>query len=246
MPLLWNQPDFFWNAPLAIWNGPGTGTNPTPKGKRMSAIVLNIKDLSDLEMEARLRALATALTDNPTAAPGITTTPAALEAAADLIQDKLSAKEAADAAAAAATVSKNAAVDAGAELIRDYAGEAWKATGKDPEKATLLGFDVRDGSAPPPPPPGSGQMSGLVVTRGPNPGELIVKADPMPRKISIEAQVNRTPNAEPTWAHERTVSATPFNLTGLPSGALVQVRIRAIFAGGVEGPWSDIAELRVG
>lgn len=212
----------------------------------MRGIVLNLKGITDLEVEARLRALATALTDNPTVAPTLATTAAALKAAADRIQDKLSAKEAADAAAVAATVDKNAAVADGLEVMRDYATDAWKATGKDPAKATLLGFDVRDGSASPPPLPDGGQMTGLEVTRGPNPGVLIVKAAPMRRKISIEAQVNRTPNAAPTWAHERTVSATPFSLTGLPSGALVQVRIRAIFAGGTEGPWSDIAELRVG
>jgi hypothetical protein len=244
MPLLWNQPDFLWNAPLAVWNGPGSGSNPTQR-KRMSSIVLNIRDLSDLELEARLRALAAALTDNPTAAPGIATTPAALTAAADDIKAKLDAKAVAEAAAEAATMNKNTAVAAGEELIRDYAAEAWKATGKDPAKATLLAFDVRDGSTPAPPPPGSGQMTGLTLSFGPNPGELVVKADPMPRKISIEVQVNRTPNATPSWAHERTVSATPCTLTGLPSGQLVQVRIRAIFAGGVEGPWSDIAELRV-
>ena len=241
MPLKWNQPGLLWSTPQAVWNGAGT---PTQK-QRMSAIVLKLKNLTDLEVEAKLRGLATALTNNPAAAPDIDTTPAMLNAAADLIRDRRNAKTAADAEAEAATAAKNEAVEEGEELIRDYASEAWKATGKDPAKCTLLAFDVRDPSASPDPLPNNGQISNLRVTFGPNPGELVVEGDPMPRRRMIEFQVNTTPNAAPTWAQHGSNTATPHTLTGLPSGALVQVRARALFSGGVTGPWSDIAEHRV-
>lgn len=245
MPIFWNQEPFRWNSPQAIWNGGGASQATHKKSKHMSSIVLNIKDLDELEIEARLRALALAQTNNPTAATGLTTSPAMLTAAADDIRDKRAAKAVADAAAEAATANKNTAVGAGEELIRDYAPEVWKGTGKDPVKCTLLGFDVSDGSTPPPP-PGDGQITGVELSAGPNAGELVVKSDAKPpRTLSIEVQVNRTPNAAPSWEHEEIISSTPSTLDNLPPGSLVQVRLRAVFAGKVKGPWSDIAEHRV-
>lgn len=211
----------------------------------MSQIVLNLRGLSDLEIEAKLRALATAQTNNPTAATGLTTTAAILIAAADDIEAKRNVQAAAEAAAEAATTNKITAVEAGTERIRDYAPEVWKGTAKDAAKCKLLGFDVRDGTESPDPLPNSGQISGLKVSFGANAGELIVEADPMPRMKSMETQVNRTPNATPTWQHECIDSSTSCLLTGLTPGSLVQIRVRAIFAGGVNGPWSDIAEHRV-
>ncbi len=47
----------------------------------MIQIVLNLRGLSDNDIESKLRALALAQTDNPTAAPGLTITPAELRAA---------------------------------------------------------------------------------------------------------------------------------------------------------------------
>ena len=200
--------------------------------------------MDDNQTEASLRAKALALSENPTAAPGMTTTPAILGAAADLIRDRRAAKATADAAAAAATTAKNAALEEARELLTDYSNEVWKASGKNVEKVQLLDFNVRDDNAPPPP-PNSGQMTNLSLKAGPNPGSLILKADPMERKIAIDCQVNTTPNLNPTWIPQAPFSATPYTLNDLPSGAMVQVRIRAVFAGGQLGPWSDIAELRV-
>jgi hypothetical protein len=65
------------------------------------------------------------------------------------------------------------------------------------------------------------------------------------RAMSLEAQVNLTPNAAPSWQHAGIFSVTPFTLPDLPSGTLVQVRLRVVFASGVKGPWNDIAEHRV-
>jgi hypothetical protein len=211
----------------------------------MNLIVLNTKGRNDLEIEAKLRLLAQAQIDNPTAAPGTDITSVELIAAADLIEAKRTKQKTAEAEAKAATAQKGEAADAGKELISDYAGEVWKASGKDPSKCVLLAFDVRDTNTPPPPPEEQ-QITGLVLKYGPNAGSLIVESDAKSaRAISLEAQVNLTPNAAPTWQHADIFSATPFTLPGLPSGSLVQVRVRAVFAGGVKGPWSDIAEHRV-
>ncbi len=212
----------------------------------MSSIVMNMKGLNDLEIEAKLRGLADALTENPTAATGLTTTPAALIAAAELIKTKRNLQKTAEAATASAVVAKADAVEAGMELVRDYAGEVWTGTGKDPSKCLLLAFDVNDGTGAPPPPPDDGQITGVELHSGPNAGELVVTADAKPpRTKSIEAQVNLTPNAAPTWTHADTFTSTPFTLPNLPPGSLVQVRLRAVFAGNVKGAWSDIAQHRV-
>jgi hypothetical protein len=74
MPILWNQPGLLWSTPTAVWNGDGAPNTTSNKRKTMSAIVLNIKGLNDLEIEAKLRALATSQTNNPTAATGLTIT----------------------------------------------------------------------------------------------------------------------------------------------------------------------------
>jgi hypothetical protein len=212
----------------------------------MSAIVLNLKGLNDLEIEAKLRALATAQTNNPTAATGLTITSVELLAAADLIETKRNLQAAAEAAAGAATANKQAAVAAGKELIADYAPEVWRGTNKDTAKCTLLGFDLRGGVGDAPaPPPHSGQITGLTLSFGAHAGELRVESDPMPRMYSMEVQINTTPNAAPTWQHASISSASSCTLSGLVPGSLVQVRVRAIFAGGTPGPWSDIAEHRV-
>jgi hypothetical protein len=210
----------------------------------MIQIVLNLRGLSDAEIEAKLRTLALAQTDNPTAAPGLTITAAALTAAADEIKNKLAAKSAADAAAKAATEDKDAAVEAGVELIRDYAPDVLQKTGKDAAKITLLGLATRDTTAGAGSIPAGQMVPTLSLAYGPNPGTLIAKCSRLPRLHSLEFQVNTTPNATPTWQHWTSETATPVTLTGLPAGALVQVRARGIFAGG-PGPWSDIAEQRV-
>jgi hypothetical protein len=211
----------------------------------MSSIVLNLRGLTDLELETKLRTLATAQTNNPTAATGLTITSVQLLAAADAIETKRNLQTTALAAAEAATEEKKAAVTAGTELIRDYAPQVWTGTAKDTAKCTLLGFDVRDGTESPDPLPNGGQITGLKVTFGLNAGELNLETDPMPRMRSMEVQVNRTPNATPTWQHECIATNSTCMVANLISGSLVQIRVRAIFAGGVTGPWSDIAEHRV-
>ena len=240
MKALWNT--FQWNSEV-LWNGdlPHTTTN---RRNPMIQIVLNLRGLSDNDIESKLRALALAQTDNPTAAPGLTITPAELTAAADDIKNKLATQATADAAALAATTDKDNAVEAGVDLIRDYAPDVLQKTGKDPAKITLLGLTARDPSNAPPPPRAGAQVPDLSLTFGPNPGSLGAKTSPLKRVRSIEFEVNPTPNATPTWQHWLSVSSTPATLTGLPSGAIVQVRARGIFADG-PGPWSDIAEHRV-
>ncbi len=208
-------------------------------------IVLNTRNLNDLEIEAKLRLLAQAQTDNPTAAPGTAITSVELLAAADLIEAKRTKQKTAEAEAEAATAQKLEAAAAAKVLISDYAAEVWPATGRDVSKCVLLAFDVSGGGGSPPPPEEQ-QITGVELDYGPNAGSLTVRANAKPRRaISIEAQINLTPNAAPTWQHADIFSATPFTLPGLPSGSLVQVRLRAVFAGGVKGPWSDIAEHRV-
>ena len=57
------------------------------------------------------------------------------------------------------------------------------------------------------------QITGLELGYGPNAGSLTVKANAKPpRAISLEAQVNLTPNAAPTWQHADIFSSTPFTL----------------------------------
>jgi hypothetical protein len=212
-------------------------------------IVLNFRGLNDLEIEDRLRLLAQAQTDNPTAAPGTTITSVELLAAAELIKTKRTKQKTAEAEAEAATAQKLEAAAAAKVLIGDYAADVWPKTGKDVSKCVLLAFDVSGGGGGgggSPPPPEEQQITGVELDYGPNAGSLTVRANAKPqRAISLEAQINLTPNAAPTWQHADIFSSTPFTLTGLPSGSLVQVRLRAVFAGGVKGPWSDIAEHRV-
>lgn len=237
MKVLWNH--FNWNSQNLNWNG----DVPNPK-KSMLQIVLNLRGLSDNDIESKLRALAKAQTDHPTAAPGLTITSAALTAAADDIKNKLAAQATTAAAAQAATTDKDHSVEAAVALLRDYGPDVLQKSGKDAAKITLLGLTVRDTAIAVPAPTPAEQVPTLALSYGLNPGTLNAKCSALPRVHSIEFQVNTTPNAAPTWQHWTSVTATPVTLTGLPSGALVQVRARGIFADG-PGAWSDIAETRV-
>ena len=229
MKVLWNT--FLWNSFGILWNG--DLPDPTPNQKRkMIQIILNLRGLGDNDIEAKLRALAQAQTDNPAAAPGLTITSAALLAAADDINTKLAAQAVAEAAALAATTDKDTSVEAGVQLIRDYAPDVLQKTGKDPVKITLLGLTARDTTASPPAPPAGSQVPALTLTYGANPGWLIAKCSPLARVHSIEFEVNTTPNAAPTWQHWLSATSTPETLKNLPSGAIVQVRARGIFADG--------------
>ena len=84
----------------------------------------------------------------------------------------------------------------------------------------------------------------LTLSYGPDAGSLKTKTNRLTGTDTIEYEANLTPNAAPAWQHLITVKGVRTILTGLPPGALVQIRARGIFKGG-HGPWSDVVEHRV-
>jgi len=235
MNALWNT--FTWNK--AVWNGEIITKTETP----MIQIVLNLANAKPADVETKLNALAKAQEDNPTVAPDLTLKPADLTAPAAAIASAITRKQALLAAVQSADKDIRAAMKAGKQVIRDYGADVLDKTEKDASKINLLALETRDTSAP-----AAGaaqnQVPVLSLAFGPNPGSLKAYTIRLPGAGSIEYEVNLTPNAAPNWQHLVTVKGTRAVLTGLPPGALVQIRARGIFSSG-PGPWSDVIEHRV-
>jgi hypothetical protein len=100
---------------------------------------------------------------------------------------------------------------------------------------------------PPAPKPVPDQPTGLELTMGDDDGELSGQCDGQPGIVDhYEIQFTTVdPNgASPNWQHADTSKKSRFDLTGLPSGEKVWVRVRACNARG-KSNWSDPACKRV-
>jgi hypothetical protein len=100
---------------------------------------------------------------------------------------------------------------------------------------------------PPAPKPVPDQPTGLELTMGDDDGELSGQCDGQPGIVDhYEIQFTTVdPNgASPNWQHADTSKKSRFDLSGLPSGEKVWVRLRACNARG-KSNWSDPACKRV-
>ena len=237
LKVLWNT--FRWNQ--AVWNGEA---KPQNSQNSMIQIVLNLPNSGPPEIESKLTALAKAQQDNPTVAPDLTLKPADLSAAAAAITAAIALKKRMIAAVKSAEQDIQDAAKAGRQVIRDYAADVLRATDKNPSKINLLGMVTRDTTAPNTPSTMMGEAPVLTLSYGPDAGSLKARSSRLKGTDTIEYEMNLTPNATPTWQHLITVKGFRRILTGLPPGALVQIRARGIFRAG-PGPWSDVVEHRV-
>jgi hypothetical protein len=208
----------------------------------MFDVVLDVKNLSVPALATRIKAIIAATSGLPVYA-SLSAKLTALETKVDFLETKQTEQLTAQNKALAATEALNDAERAVIDGAIDLASDVGKTATTEAEvNATLM--RVKDAPAPKPIPD---QPTGLELKMGDDDGELSGQCDGQPGIVDYyEIQYTTVdPNGpSPNWQHADTSKKSRFELTGLPSGQKVWVRIRACNARG-KSNWSDPACKRV-
>ena len=208
----------------------------------MFDVVLDLKNLSVPALIARIRAIIAATSGLPIFA-SLSAKLTILETKVNFLETKQTDQLTAQNAALAATEALNDAEKAVIQGANDLASDVGKTATTEAEvNATLM--RVKDAPAPKPIPD---QPTGLELKMGDDDGEISGQCDGQPGIVDYyEIQYTTVdPNGpSPNWQHADTSKKSRFELTGLPSGQKVWVRLRACNARG-KSNWSDPACKRV-
>ncbi len=233
-----------WDDPLVFYDDPRTYQEilNSQSQHTMFDVVLDLKNLSVPALIARITAILTA-TSNQAAFASLAASITALEAKVVTLSNRETDLRAAENSVTMATTERDKAEKAvtdGAIALASAVGTA--ATTEAEVNATLM--RVKDAPAPKPIPD---QPTGLELKMGDADGEVSGHCDGQPGIVEYyEIQYTTVdPNGpSPNWQHADTSKKSRFELTGLPSGQKVWVRIRACNARG-KSNWSDPACKRV-
>jgi|JI6StandDraft_1071083.scaffolds.fasta_scaffold01378_12 hypothetical protein len=208
----------------------------------MFDVVLDLKNLSVPALIARIRAIIAATSGLPIFA-SLSAKLTILETKVNFLETKQTDQLTAQNAALAATEALNDAEKAVIQGANDLASDVGKTATTEAEvNATLM--RVKDAPAPKPIPE---QPTGLELKMGDDDGELSGQCDGQPGIVDyyeIQYTTSDPLGPTPNWQHADTSKKSRFELTGLPSGQKVWVRIRAVNARG-KSNWSDPACKRV-
>jgi hypothetical protein len=244
----YDEPGVRFDDPLVRYDDPRTyeeilnELNPTPTTMAYD-IVLDIDDLSVPELLARATAIKGAV-GGIAAFASLADDLTALQTQIDSTrsqQDDIAACEAA--VAAAVTVRNTTNLPALKGAIKTVAkGVGELATSEAMVLEATLRLRAKASPRPVPDRP-----TGLELSYGDEPGELGAQCNGQPGLVDYyEVRVTTSdPNGpEPGWQYREPSRKSTFDLTGLPSGAMVWVAVRACNAQG-KSPWSDPASKRV-
>ena len=205
-------------------------------------VVLDLKNLSVPALMTRIRSILTA-TSGQAVIASLAADITALEAKVVTLSDKETELRQAENAVTMATIERDKAEKAvidGATALASAVGKT--ATTEAEVNATLM--RVKSAPAPKPIPD---QPTGLELKMGDDDGELSGQCDGQPGIVEyyeIQYTTADPLGATPNWLHADTSKKSRFELTGLPSGQKVWVRLRACNARG-KSNWSDPACKRV-
>ena len=205
-------------------------------------VVLDLKNLSVPALITRIRSILTA-TSGQAVFASLAADITALEAKVVTLSDKETDLRQAENAVTMATTERDKAEKAvidGATALASAVGKT--ATTEAEVNATLM--RVKSAPAPKPIPD---QPTGLELKMGDDDGELSGQCDGQPGIVEyyeIQYTTADPLGSTPNWLHADTSKKSRFELTGLPSGQKVWVRLRACNARG-KSNWSDPACKRV-
>lgn len=213
--------------------------DPTPLPRRaMSQIKLDFKNKTPEELVAQFTEIINAMTGNAAfATPNPTL--AALTAARDALQAKITDAKAKENAWRAAVAARDVQEDATVALFTQLSSYVQNASGGDEVKILSSGFQVRAAPSAPKPVTAPGN---LRATNGDLEGEIDLMWDPVKGAGSYIVDCREQTDGA-TWQNVKTVKQSRVTLTGLTPGKLYAFRVRAIGPLG-EGPWSDEAVKR--
>lgn len=119
--------------------------------------------------------------------------------------------------------------------LSQLGGYVEAASAGDDAKIQSAGMGVRGTRAPVSVP---SQVMNLSLSAGDNDGELDAQWDPVANVKTYDVQTSPEPITSTSWVAKPSVTKSKAMLSGLPSGTRVNVRVRAVGAGGT-GAWSD-------
>ncbi|MFN0077673.1 MAG: fibronectin type III domain-containing protein [Prosthecobacter sp.] len=239
-----DDPLVHFDDPLVFYDDPRTYQEilNSQSPHTMFDVVLDLKNLSVPALIARIRAILTATSEQAVFA-SLAADLTALEAKVKTLSDRETDLRAAENAVTMATTERDKAekgVTDGAIALASAVGTI--ATTEAQVESTLMRV-----KGPPAPKPIPDQPTGLELKMGDADGELSGQCNGQPGIVEYyEIQYTATDplGAAPNWQHADTSKKSRFELTGLPSGQKVWVRLRACNARG-KSTWSDPACKRV-
>ena len=233
-----------WDDPLVRYDDPRTYQEilNAQSQHAMFEVVLDIKGLSVPELISRIESIVAATTGKPafsTLAAKLTT----LTGRVDTLRTRQNELRDAENAVTMATDARDAAKKAATDELMELATEIGKLAPTEADvESTLL--RVKDKPVPKQPP---GVPTGLELTMGDDDGELSGQCEGQPGiadYYEIQFTTSDPLGPAPVWHFADTSKKSRFELTGLPSGQKVWVRLRAVNARG-KSNWSDPACKRV-
>ncbi len=204
--------------------------------KRMAQIKINFKGLSDLGIIQQCTNIKTAMTGNA----NFTTPTPTLTAFGTLIttaQAKLTASDTAQQTSKLATADKDATIAALLASVKQLSDYVSMVSAGDGVKIQSAGFSIKAAAAATQVPD---MVHNLAITAGDNSGELDLQWDPTNGAKTYDVQTSPDPITPTSWVSQPSVSKSKAVILGLPSGAKMWLRVRAVGAGGI-GAWSDVA-----
>ncbi len=239
-----DDPLVTWDDPLVKYDDPRTYQeilNAQPQ-HTMFEVVLDIKGLSVPDLISRIESIVAATTGKPafaTLAAQLTS----LTGKVDTLRSRQNVLRDAENAVTLATDARDAAKKAATDELMELATEIGKLAPTEADvESTLL--RVKDKPVPKEAP---STPTGLELKMGDNDGELSGQCEGQPGiadYYEIQFTTSDPLSAAPTWHFADTSKKSRFELTGLPSGQKIWVRLRACNARG-KSSWSDPACKRV-
>ena len=236
-PLSWDTPGLLWDSAHS-WDSAAAAP---PRTMSTIKAITDFTGESNLALKAIAEAIHTNMTLNAATFPNPTVTMVVLNTQITDYTTKL-------AATASRTPSDLIAFDAAREVLE----ESLRGLGNYVNSVALgsaaivvqSGFPSYDTTRVPDYTPPDAPQN-LRVTHGELSGSLIVRYKPERSGSTNEIQVHLgDPNDEAGWMQKLILKGAKGEITGLPPGVIVWVRVRSVGLKGVMGVWSDPAQIR--
>jgi len=202
----------------------------------MAKVSLGIKNMSVVELVAKARQIATALTGNPHF-PNSQPIVAQLIAVADELEAAYAEAQAARQAALTATSILHDKTEALERALRQGGGYIESIAGDDEPKILSAGVHIKGTTAA----STNGVMTaptGLSASAGDREGEIDLAWDRVKGAKSYVLERSPDPPMATSWAQEAIVTRSSATVSGLVSGTRYWFRVAAVTSAGQSG-WSD-------
>jgi len=246
MPPYYDEPLATWDNPLLRYDDPRTAaeilnSNPTETAM-IRDIVLELEDLTVPQLIARLRAISAGIAAE-TAYASLLPEVTLLNGMIDALEASQTALINAQNAVPPATMNRNDKQTLAVEKMWSLLPALGELTTDD---AQLEAIGLRRKSKPSPRPVPA-KPTGLELAAGDEEGEVSGQCNGQPGVVDyyeIQHTQDDPNGANPNWVLADTAKKSRFELSGLPTGVKIWVRLRAVNAKG-KSPWCDPATCRV-